>query len=32
LRFIYDTGQDSAHRVEEILRELHEEEGGKSRT
>ena len=33
LRFIYDSGQDSAHRVEEILREIRTEaepQGGKS--
>lgn len=33
LRFIYDAGQDSAHRVEEILREIHadgESQSGKS--
>jgi ribosome-binding factor A len=35
LRFLYDSGQDSAHRVEEILREIRAEEagsGGKSST
>ena len=35
LRFIYDAGQDSAHRVEEILREIRSEgagQGGKSGT
>jgi len=32
LRFAYDTGQDSAYRVEELLREIHSEdaERGKS--
>ncbi len=35
LRFLYDSGQDSAHRVEEILREIRTEgepPGGKSPT
>lgn len=30
LRFIYDSGQDSAHRVEEILREIRAEGDGQS--
>lgn len=29
LRFLYDEGQDSAYRVEEILREIHADDGDK---
>ncbi|MBK9265144.1 MAG: 30S ribosome-binding factor RbfA [Polyangiaceae bacterium] len=31
LRFIYDAGQDSAHRVEELLREIHADDEAQNR-
>jgi len=31
LRFVYDEGQDSAYRVEEILREIHADDEGRGK-